>query len=218
MDKSIQFHGAVLRSTYVDCQYSTIQICDYAVSVTLLKFLLSSRICGSSCCPLIKCSLSKDELRCEQEVDAASTCKRTTMCPLTISHVISRPIWTTWSRRSRSTRNYREIQDIVIWICSCYNCCKHILIAVCDPISWYLKIVPGNQRDIQVNSSASSRLDMPHYFVYANSVVLVPWFILIFNRLHISYWYTHRACETHMRVYCHQHTSRVILWRLTLGQ
>lgn len=59
MDKSIQFHGAVLRSTYVDCQYSTVRICDYAVPVNLLKFLLSSRICGSSCCLLLKYSLSK---------------------------------------------------------------------------------------------------------------------------------------------------------------
>lgn len=46
---------------------------------------------------------------------------------------------------------------------------------------------PGNQRDIQVNSSASNRLDMSHYFVYANSAVLVPCFNLIFNRLRISY-------------------------------
>lgn len=60
--------------------------------VTLLKFLLSSRICGSSCCSPLKHNLSKFELRCEQEVDAASICKRTAKCPLTISHVISRPI------------------------------------------------------------------------------------------------------------------------------
>ena len=60
-----------------------------------------------------------------------------------------------------------------------------MLFAVCAPISWpYLG--PGNQRDIQVNSSAGNRLDMSHYFVYANSAVLVPWFVLIFNRLRIS--------------------------------
>ena len=52
------FHGAVLRSTYVDCQYSTVRICAYVVPVTMLKFLLSSRICGSSCCSLLKYSLS----------------------------------------------------------------------------------------------------------------------------------------------------------------
>jgi hypothetical protein len=60
--------------------------------VTLLKFLLSSRICGSICYSLLKHNLSKFELRCEQEVDAASIRKRTAKCPLTISHVISRPI------------------------------------------------------------------------------------------------------------------------------
>ena len=92
MDKSIQFHGAVLRSTYVDCQYSTVRICDYIVPCYLLKFLLSSRICGSICYSLLKHNLSKFELRCEQEVDAASIRKRTAKCPLTISHVISRPI------------------------------------------------------------------------------------------------------------------------------
>ena len=58
---------------------------------------------------------------------------------------------------------------------------------------------------------------MSHWLVYANSVVLVPWFILIFNRLRISCWYTYRTCETHMYVYYPQHTSRVLLWRLTFG-
>ena len=72
MDKSIQSHGAVLRSTYVDCQYSAVRICAYVVPVTMLKFLLSSRICGSSCCSLLKYSLSKFELRCEQEAATAS--------------------------------------------------------------------------------------------------------------------------------------------------
>lgn len=35
------------------------EFCDYAVPVNLLKFLLSSRICGSSCCSPLKYSLSK---------------------------------------------------------------------------------------------------------------------------------------------------------------
>ena len=59
MDLSIQFRGAVLRSTYVDCQYSTIRICDYVVPVTLLKILLSSCICSSYCCSLVNYNLSK---------------------------------------------------------------------------------------------------------------------------------------------------------------
>jgi len=40
MDLSIQFHGAVLRSTYVDCQYSTIRICDYCFLLPCLNFYL----------------------------------------------------------------------------------------------------------------------------------------------------------------------------------
>ena len=108
MDKSIQSHGAVLRSTYVDCQYSAVRICAYVVPVTMLKFLLSSRICGSSCCSLLKYSLSKFELRCEQEVDAASICKRTATCPLTISHVISRPSWSTWLLRNQILHEITE--------------------------------------------------------------------------------------------------------------
>lgn len=146
MDKSIQFHGAVLRSTYVDCQYSTAWFCDYTVSVTLLKFLLSSRICSSYCCSLVNYNLSKFELRCEQEAATASICRRTATCPLLISASQFRKGSASVVTEGKShTKLPAELQDIIIWVCSCCNCRKHILMAVCAHISWSQAKGPGNQ-------------------------------------------------------------------------
>lgn len=186
MAESIRFHGAVLRSTYVDCQYSTVRICDYVVPVTLLKFLLSSRICGSSCCSTIKHYLSKFDYDVNKKlmrlrfvkdlhVSVANFSRNSTTDPTPRCYVGVRS-------HVRITEKYKTSLSEYAVVATAVNTCS----------LQYVILFPGpssrtrKSRDIQVNSSAGNQLDMSHYFVYANSVILVPWFILIFNRLRIS--------------------------------